>query len=875
MHTATRFLATGLLVYGALHGLAAQASAACTASFSVENSWNGGYIGMILVTHNGATNLDGWTLDFNLPTGHTIDSLWDGLHTQDGTAVRVVNVDYNAALPVGSSVSVGFVVVDGGNFAEPSGFALEGAACSGPLTDFDEGAFLLTPAYWTYGVPYFSYLARRANAAGGFTPELLAEVALLEQNFGSPRPGSPFTAPAPTPPTPPQQLTAEIQGIDRVWLRWQDESPDEDGFHVERREREGDWQDLVTLDADATSFVDAALAGPLLYHYRVGAFNQAGLSEPSSSVSIGIGLREEGAALYDALACSACHGSDGLGGATGVGLARLSDPITLAQKITIDMPLGNPASCDAACAASLSEFILADLLPPQLDCSGVALPPRQLRLLTRREYSNTIEDLLGLETGVTANFPVEVRVGGYDNNAAAAVVTTRHVDEHLAAAQELALRAVAENRGAVLPCDPATGAAACAERFVREFGHRAYRRALGEGEVQRLLALFGTDPESDFDADLEAALTSLLVSPHFLYRHEIGIPYDDLRARLEPWELASQLSYLSWGSMPDAELLDAAENGGLETESQWLAQAERLLEDPRARRQLGTFFAQWLDADPVMAGNKDQGAFPGFDTDVREAQFEELERFAAHVFFDSSARFDELFEADYVMANDTLADFYGLAHNTGADFEPVPVPDGHRGGILTLGSVLASHAHADDSSPVRRGVFVRERLLCQELPPPPPDVDNTPPGLDPTLTTRERFTLHSSDPSCQSCHQFIDGVGFGFQRFDAVGSFRTDENGLPVDSTGTVIGLEDREPGSAVDFDGLSQLASILASSRAAKSCLPAQLERYASGREEDEALACEIATLASRFESSGGDLHELLLDLVRLPSFRYRSLAQ
>ena len=274
-----------------------------------------------------------------------------------------------------------------------------------------------------------------------------------------------------------------------------------------------------------------------------------------------------------------------------------------------------------------------------------------------------------------------------------------------------------------------------------------------------------------------------------------------------------------------------------------------------------------------MAGNKDVSAFPGFDDAVREAQFRELEAFANHVFFDSTGRFDELFEADYAMVDQTLDIFYGLGGSAGAQFERTPVTDGHRGGLLRLGSVLASHAHADDSSPVRRGVFVRERLLCQELPPPPPDVDNTPPGLDPTLTTRERFAVHSSDPSCQSCHQFIDGVGFGFQAFDAVGQFRTEENALPVDTTGTVVGLEDQQAGNAVAFDGLGELSSILASSRAARDCLPAQFERYASGRAENASLSCEIQQLQQNFEANGGDLRELLLDVVRLPSFTHRRL--
>ena len=885
MRTVASPLLVVLLLGGTLIPAGAHANEiACEAEFAVTESWDSGYTASLAITQAGSLALDGWQIEFDLPADHQIQTLWDGILEVSGSHAIVRNEPYNAALAPGQSVRVGFVAQHAGDAADPSDFRLEGVGCDTPdpvdpadpdppPPGFDEAAFLQSESYWTYGMPYFSYLVRLAQQAGTWSGSLLDEVAALENHFGQSRPGSPFAASEPTLPAPPSALTAEVQGVDRVWLRWQDESEDEDGFQLERQQDAGAWAAVATTDANLTSTVDSSLSGPVLYRYRVAAYNAAGLSASSPEVEVGIGLRDAGAGFYTSLACDACHGALGQGGPTGVPVTRLSDPILLAQKIETDMPLGNPGACDATCAAALAEFILASFVTPTADCAEVPLPSRQLRLLTRREYENTITDLLGLETGVTANFPVEVRVGGYDNNAGAALVTSRHVDEYVAAAQELAARALSEQREALLPCDPTTDASACAEAFVRELGRLTYRRPLDEAETTRLLDLFGSEPGADFNAGVEAVVTALLVSPHFLYRSETGTPVDAFRARLEPWEIASELSYLYWGSTPDAALLDAAESGGLDSEAQRVAQAERLLADPRARRQLGTFVAQWLDADPMMAGNKDVSAFPSFDDAVREAQFRELEAFANHVFFDSTGRFDELFEADYAMVDQTLDNFYGLGGSAGAQFERTPVTDGHRGGLLRLGSVLASHAHADDSSPVRRGVFVRERLLCQELPPPPPDVDNTPPGLDPTLTTRERFAVHSSAPSCQSCHQFIDGVGFGFQAFDAVGQFRIEENELPVDTTGTVVGLEDQQAGSAVAFDGLGELSSILAASRAARACLPAQLERYASGRAEDASLSCEIQQLQQNFEANGGDLRELLLDVVRLPSFTHRRL--
>src|SRR6185295_7694699 len=162
-----------------------------------------------------------------------------------------------------------------------------------------------------------------------------------------------------------------------------------------------------------------------------------------------------------------------------------------------------------------------------------------------------------------------------------------------------------------------------------------------------------------------------------------------------------------------------------------------------------------------------------FDDTVRKAMVEEQDAFVASAVFDSTGKLDELFNADYVFASLPLARFYGLAGG-GATATKIPgrttPAAGPRGGLLLLGSVLGMHAHSNESSPVRRGVFVRNRLLCQTLPAPPENLNIMPPGLDPTLTTRARFARHSTDDLCKSCHRFIDPVGFGFERYDGVGA---------------------------------------------------------------------------------------------------------
>jgi hypothetical protein len=186
--------------------------------------------------------------------------------------------------------------------------------------------------------------------------------------------------------------------------------------------------------------------------------------------------------------------------------------------------------------------------------------------------------------------------------------------------------------------------------------------------------------------------------------------------------------------------------------------------------------------------------------------------------------------------------------------------------------VLASHAHSNESSPIKRGVFVRTRLLCQKLSAPPPDIDTTPPGLDPTLTTRERFARHTADPVCAGCHQFIDGIGFGFEAFDGVGQRREVENGLPVDTSGTVVGLEDLDAANKTDFHDVGELSAMLAGSEAAQSCLPLQYFRYARGVEESTDDSCAVHNLQLDFAESDYNLKEMLVSIVAQPSFTQRA---
>ena len=499
------------------------------------------------------------------------------------------------------------------------------------------------------------------------------------------------------------------------------------------------------------------------------------------------------------------------------------------------------------------------IITPGEHCDDERAGPAQLRMLTRREYQNTIADLLGVDVD-TASIPVEPRIKGFDDNAAAMVVTDRHMDAFLSLAEDVSERALTEHRGDLLRCDPS--AATCKREFVTDLGLRAFRRPLTDDEIDNLLGAF---TGVSFDDGLRIAVGAMLISPSFLYRWEIGEA-----GTMTPYETASALSYMFWGTMPDEELFAVAAAGQLSTREQISDQARRLLADPRSRAQVNEFATQWLRTDGLSA-NKDSQIYPGFTDAIREDMAEEQRRFVEHVIFEQNGSFADLFTADYVYANASLAQFYGL-EPSGNDWAEYPVAeDSGRGGLLGLGAVLASHAHSNESSPIKRGVFVRTRLMCQELAPPPPDVDATPPGLDPTLTTRDRFARHTADPACSGCHQFIDGVGFGFEGFDGVGARRTVENGLPVDMSGTVVGLEGFDKQTSEDFNDVRDLGAMIAGSENAQACMPLQYFRYARGYTETPYDACTIHNLQLDFKNGQLNIQDLLVAVTASPVFTKR----
>lgn len=442
----------------------------------------------------------------------------------------------------------------------------------------------------------------------------------------------------------------------------------------------------------------------------------------------------------------------------------------------------------------------------------------------------------------------------FDTDADSALVTAAHVDAYLATAEQIADDAAAR-KATLHPCEWQSQTTSCARAFVERFGRRLFRRPLTADEAARYGELATTD--------LATAVQALLVSPGFLYRSELGTKSGD-RYRLTGYEIASALAFGLVGSTPDDALLDAAAAGELDDAAGIERWARKLLADPRAKQQMGELVLQWVGGQNVTAIDKRADLFPGFDDATRAALANETRRFAAHAVFEGSGTLRELLTANYTVLDATAARFYGVQAGPSGVTE---YGDGHRAGLLGHASVLATTAHSDQTSPIRRGLLIRRNLLCEELPPPPPFAGGVP-DVDANATTRERFAQHTSNPVCAGCHAYIDSVGFGLEGFDAVGRWRDRENGSPIDASGNVTDIERLGTHTSSPFATLPDLASAIADSRAATSCFTRQYLRFTRGQRETLAQRCERLSLETAFVAANGDIRELAVQAVLSPSF-------
>jgi hypothetical protein len=484
-----------------------------------------------------------------------------------------------------------------------------------------------------------------------------------------------------------------------------------------------------------------------------------------------------------------------------------------------------------------------------------------LRRLTAREYNNTVRDLLGLGAAAAPVLDeTATSDAGFDNVGTGFSVSEQLVSQLLTAAEQLAGRV---DPTKLVACDTkAMTEAACARVFVADFGRRALRRPVEAAEATEYGALYDElrTAGDDHATGLRAVMTRFLISPELLHHVERGDAPDGAGSPpVTQFELASRLSYLAWESLPDAALFDAAASGSLKGAALG-AQMKRLLQDPRARETMWHFHRQWLRLDDVLGAQKNKDKYPDFEM-VRGDLRESVHRFLDEVVW-TGGDVKQLLTAPFVFASAKMAPFYGLTV-TGTDFMRVDLDPRQRAGLLTQPALLAMLGKADQSAPILRGVFVRERLLCAPLPPPPPGASTIPPNTPAARTTRELYANLTAPSPCNACHDEINPIGFGFEHYDAVGNWRDLDGTVAVDATGELSVSDVAGP-----FDGAVELAGKLATSRDVETCLARQWFRFGFGRFEIDGDLPLIQQIAAGLRAANGRLTALPEAVAGLDAF-------
>ncbi len=500
------------------------------------------------------------------------------------------------------------------------------------------------------------------------------------------------------------------------------------------------------------------------------------------------------------------------------------------------------------------------------DAAGpvVAAGPAMLRRLSPDQYRQIIADIFGSDISIGGRFAPEIRdsgllaVGGGSES-----ITADELDQYHAMAQTIAAQVVDESHRAVLiPCTPVSATTAddrCARNFIAEVGELLYRRPLTRDELQLQVGIAHTaaQQEKDFYAGLRESLSQMLVSPEFLFRwSDVNGPLGDKGfSTLDAYARASQLSFLLWNSSPDETLLNDARHGKLNNPKGLAREVDRMLASPRLDAGVRAFFSDMLQfscaEDPCLDASfsKDTTIYPRFTPQVAADAQEQTLRTLVDLLVTHDGDYRDVFTARKTFLTPDLAAVYGVPlprdapNGEPSSWQPYVYPPGDpRAGILSEVSFVALHSHPGQASATLRGRALREVILCQKVPDPPPNVsfklvlDTTNPAYP---TARSRLTAHRANPVCAGCHRLMDPIGLSMENFDSDGHFRTRENGVLIDTSGELNGKK---------FDGMSGLDQTVANDPAAPACLVSRLAAYALGRAPTGDEAQWVAGLKKQF---------------------------
>lgn len=522
----------------------------------------------------------------------------------------------------------------------------------------------------------------------------------------------------------------------------------------------------------------------------------------------------------------------------------------------------DPAETDAPPPAPIAE--------PPADPATVDFAPRPppVPRLTAAQYANSITALFGPDVVVPPEPEPDVREGGLlAVGAGVSTLSPRGVENFERAAYAVAAQVLApERRDRFLPCPADALDRACVEAFTAEWGRRIWRRPLTADEITALadVGQAAAATLGDAIAGLEFTLAGLLQSPNFLFRREIGEPHpsDATRRRFTDYEMASRLSFLLWNAPPDDALLDAADAGELTDAEGLRRHAERLYADPRSRDGVLRIFIEWLGLDQLAELRKDTTVFTAMSPEVAPAAMTETLSLIDDLVFARDADFRGFLTERRTFVDRKLAALYGVRAPAREGFAPVDLPpESGRRGFLGHISFLALNSHPTSTSATLRGKFVREKLLCDVVPPPPSDVDTSIPEPSGTaVTLRDRVAEHLENPSCAGCHALTDRVGLAFETFDGLGIARQTEHGAPIDPSGDLDGAP---------FDDAAELAELVAADPGFDFCVARHVFRYGTGDLDSRDQRAFVQALADGFAADGHRFESLLFAFITSPAFR------
>lgn len=505
--------------------------------------------------------------------------------------------------------------------------------------------------------------------------------------------------------------------------------------------------------------------------------------------------------------------------------------------------------------------------------TDVIPPPGGLRRVLSHQYVATVELLLGPDAAAAAVPPLDPSLGGFDSIAATeSSLSPPDVAQYEESAKAIAEAVVAHPTvlAFTVPCITAEPQPAdCYTSMARDFGRLAWRRTLTDEEIAPLVAVANearTWDDGRFMTGVEYMLVALLQSPRFLYIVEVGTPSEDGSPRLlTDTELATRMAFFLLGRGPDVTLLDRAENGMLSTPDQIRTTADQLLNLVPARATMSRFYGEFLTIRDLPHKGKDPELFPGFDEELANSMIEETHRLVEEIVFEQDGNVLDLYDSPTTFVNDRLAALYGINPPAPGEWVETPLPSAqHRAGIFTHASWLAMMSHGELNSPTRRGLFLQEQVLCNEIPPVPPDVN---PMLSPPpegMSLREWLeTIHQENgDSCGGCHSQFDPMGFAFENFDPIGAYRTEDNGVPVDASGSVGGIG--------DWSNPEELIGYIRADVRASGCLVKQVWVNALGFSNVDDQIGPLMELDAAFADSDFRMRALLAELTASDVFRH-----